>query len=243
MMHENRILLIGGGGAGKTTLLDALVGRKILSGKGTSEITCVYNEVGNNTPPTIYKCNNYVGVKFCSDISNQKICFIDTPWGYKHDDIPILERIILNNNITTILFVISAHHPNFLEDYKALAKVREGIKSIFCITRCDDFDPEIDDVFGLIDYLKKDIKTQMSEVGIDNPTIVTVSPLRALTIKREYSGDCSIRAYRFAKWHDEESLFHLDRYCDNVVESNGDELLKHTGILNLEELIYEERKN
>ena len=32
-MQENRILFVGGCGAGKTTLLDALVGRKILSGK------------------------------------------------------------------------------------------------------------------------------------------------------------------------------------------------------------------
>ena len=91
--------------------------------------------------------------------------------------------------------------------------------------------------------MKKDIKLQLSEVGIDNPTIVTVSPLRALTIKREYGGDCSIRRCGIAKWYDEDPLFHLDRYCDNVVEDNDNELLKHTGILNLEALIYEDRKN
>jgi hypothetical protein len=91
--------------------------------------------------------------------------------------------------------------------------------------------------------LKKDIKSQLSEVGIDNSTIVTVSPLRALSIKRERGGDYSIRDYRIAKWQDEEPLFHLDRYCDNAMEGNGYELLKHTGILNLETLIYEDRQN
>lgn len=243
MMRENRILLVGGCGAGKTTLLDALVGRIILSNKWTSEITCVYNEEAYNERPTVYNCNNYIGVKFCSNLSKNRICFVDTPWGNKWNDIQILKQIILTNNITTILFVVSAHHPNFLEDYRALAKVSEGIKSIVCLTRCDDSDPEIDDVFGLIDYLKKDIKTQLSEVGINNPTIVTVSPLRALIIKREYSGDCSIEDHWIAKWHDEEALFHLDRYCDNVVEDDNNEFLKHTGILNLETLIYEDRKN
>lgn len=243
MMQENRILFVGGCGAGKTTLLDALVGRKILSGKWTSEINCVYNEPAYyDESPAIHSCNNYIGVKFPSNLSAQRICFIDTPW-YHQEDIPILQKIILDNNINKIVFVINAHHPNFLEDYKVLARVAEGTKSIFCLTRCDDFDPEVDNVVELIDYLKKDIKLQLSEVGIDNPTIVTVSPLRALTIKREYGGDCSIRRYGIAKWYDEELLFHLDRYCNNVTEDNDDVLLKHTGILNLEALIYEDRKN
>ena len=242
MMKENRILLVGGMGAGKTTLLDALLGRKFLSNECTSEITCVYNEDAYNEPPIIYNCNKYIGVKFCSNLSKKRLCFIDTPWGNEQDDIQILEQIILTNNITTILFVIRALHHIF-EDYKTLAKVTEGTKSIFCLTRCDDFDPEEDDVISLIDYLKKDIKSQLSEVGIDNSTIVTVSPLRALSIKRERGGDYSIRDYRIAKWQDEEPLFHLDRYCDNAMEGNGYELLKHTGILNLEALIYEDRKN
>lgn len=71
MMQENRILLVGGCGAGKTTLLDALIGRKILSNKCTSEITCVYNEEAYNEPPTIYNCNNYIGVKFCTNLSKK----------------------------------------------------------------------------------------------------------------------------------------------------------------------------
>jgi hypothetical protein len=82
----------------------------------------------------------------------------------------------------------------------------------------------------------------LSEVGINNPTIVTVSPLRALTIKCQYGGDGSIQRNQIAKWHNEELLFHLDRYCDNAIEDNNNEFLKHTGILNLETLIYEDSK-
>lgn len=97
-MQENRILLVGECGVGKTTLLDALVGRKILSGKWTSEITCVYNEEAYNEPPTIYNCKNYIGVKFCLNLSKYSICLVDTPW-YQQNDLPILTKIILDNNI------------------------------------------------------------------------------------------------------------------------------------------------
>ena len=241
-MQENRILLVGCYAAGKTTLLNALIGRNVLSTNNwTSEITCVYNEEAYNEPPTIYNCNNYIGVKFCSNLSKKSICFVDTHGGYEL--LPILEQIILFNNITTVLFVVSALHPDSLDNYKALAKVTEQTKSIFCLTRCDDFDPETENVVSLIDYLKNDVKSQVSKIGIDNPIIVTVSPLRALIIKREYIGDSSNRHYKIAKWMDEEPLFHLDKYCDNIVEGTENELLKHTGILNLEDLIYEDRKN
>lgn len=244
MMHENRILLVGGWGAGKTTLLDALVGRKILTNKWSSEITCVYNEEAYNEPPTVYNCNNYIGVKFSSNLSKKRICFVDTPWGNKWDDIQILKQIILTNNITTILFVVSAHHTNFLEDYRALAKVSEGTKSIFCLSHCDDLDPEEDDMVSYIEYLKETIRLQLSEVGIDNPMIVTVSPLSALAIRRKNAGENSVRDYRFfVEIVNEYPSHHLDKYCDNVIEDNDNELLKHTGILNLETLIYEDRKN
>lgn len=242
MTEWKKILFVGTFSAGKTTLVDALVGRKVLSGKGISEITCVYNEDAFVTPPVIDNCDRYVGVKLSSNISKLPICFIDTP-GW--DDIHVLERLIKRNQINTILFVINSSHlySEYDKDLALLLSGISGIKIIFCLTRCDDCDPE-DDIVQFIDWCKKTLKDMLKEEQIHNPTILTISPLTALLVKRKNNGEklsgfSKILLYNFMELN-EYPEFHLEKYCDNTIECQGDELLKHTGILNLETLLYEE---
>ena len=104
MIQDNKILVVGGMGSGKTTLIDALVGRKVLSGNATSEITCLYNEEAYDTPPVIDSCNLFIGVKLSPNISKLQVCFIDTPSCW--DDISILKRLIRINQINNVLCVI-----------------------------------------------------------------------------------------------------------------------------------------
>ena len=241
MTEWKKILLVGTYSAGKTTLINALIGKKVLSlASETEDITCVYNEEASTEHPIIYNCNQYIGVKFDRNLSKKQVCFIDTPgWGNIH----IIERVIKRGQINTILFVINASHlySEYDKDLANLLSGISGIKILFCITRCDDYAPEEDDIVQLIGWYKKTLKDMLKEEQIHNPTILTISPLTALLVKQRGNGKEPRDYHLFVDRINEYPAFHLEKYCDNKIECPGDELLKHTGILNLESLLYEER--
>lgn len=243
MKEEKRILLVGSIGSGKTTLINALIGKKVLSvAHDTREITCIYNEEAYTKHPIIDNCNQYIGVSFDHDLREKQICFIDTPgWGNIH----ILERLIKSNQIDTILFVISVLHfvdSQYNGDLVKLISAFSGIKLFFCLTRCDSLDIEDDDIVQTVNCCKSILQEMLKQHQIHNPTILTVSPLNALLVKRRNNGESRLidLDLKYVMMMNDYPELHLNNYCDNNIECQDDELLKHTGILNLEALLYEE---
>ena len=254
-----RVLVVATMSAGKSTLINALIGNKInkvASTVCTNKIRLVYNKPSDEGailecagPRYIYTENHKIaqhdsvrnaGVHFQSILANEHLCIIDTPgvnFNGDHSHGEMTRNVVEANDYDILLFVSNAtlfltnDEATFLEYVIKTCKK----KIIFCLNQCDRFTPEDDSIEETLDIWR----TELIKSGIHKPNIVTISAQWGLLLRLEQQmlelTKSDRTELRYLKDDIRDSFYHFEQYCSNKVdERNSEDLLIHTGILNLE---------
>ena len=262
-----KVLVVATMSAGKSTLINALIGNKInkvASTVCTNKIRFVYNKQATEGallectgPRYVYTDNHKIAqhdsvenacVHFQSILGNERLCLIDTPgvnFNGDHSHGEMTRNAVKANDYDILLFVSNA--TQFLTDDDA--SILEFVilnckkKIIFCLNQRDRFKPKDDSIIEMVEVWEH----KLSTFGNKSPNIVVISAFCALLLK-ESENQVALTEdeelyLELMKVKFEREYYHLDKYCTNsMLEVNASTELKHTGILNLETLIYEDRK-
>ena len=257
-----KVLVVATMSAGKSTLINALIGNKInkvASTVCTNKIRLVYNKQSNEGallectgPRYVYTDNHKIAqhdsvenacVHFQSILGNEHLCLIDTPgvnFNGDHSHGEMTRNAVKANDYDVLLFV--SNGTQFLTNDEAtfLEYVIKTFKKkmIFCLNQSDRFNSDDDSIYETLNIWK----TTLIKNGIQKPDIVTISAQWALLLRLEEQilemTKSEQTELRYLKDDISDTFYHLEQYCSNKVnKSNSEDLLIHTGILNLELLI------
>ena len=262
-----KVLVVATMSAGKSTLINALIGNrinKVASTVCTNKIRLVYNKLSNEGAMLecagsryVYTENHKIAqhdsvenacVHFQSILGNEHLCLIDTPgvnFNGDHSHGEMTRNAIKANDYDLLLFVSNATQFLTDDDANILEFVIRNCKKkiIFCLNQCDRFKPKDDSINEMVEVWKH----KLSALGNKSPNIVVISAYCALLLKENENKAALTEDeelyLELMKVKFEREYYHLDKYCTNSLsEVNASTELKHTGILNLETLIYEDRK-
>lgn len=257
-----KVLVVATMSAGKSTLINALIGNKInkvASTVCTNKIRLVYNKQSNEGAMLectgsryVYTDNHKIAqhdsvenacVHFQSILGNERLCLIDTPgvnFNGDHSHGEMTRNAVEANDYDILLFV--SNGTQFLTNDEAtfLEYVIKTCKKeiIFCLNQCDRFNTDDDSIYETL----KIWETTLIENGIRKPNIVTISAHWALLLrlekqKRELT-KFEQAELRCMNDNVSDSFYHLEKYSSNEVDvRNNEDILIHTGILNLETII------
>lgn len=257
-----KVLVVATMSAGKSTIINALIGNKInkvASTVCTNKVRLVYNKQLNEGamlectgPRYVYTDNHKIAqhdsvenacVHFQSILGNERLCIIDTPgvnFNGDHSHGEMTRNAVKANDYDVLLFVsngtqfLTNDEATFLEYVIKTCKK----KMIFCLNQSDRFNSDDDSIHETLNIWK----TTLIKNGIQKPDIVTISAQWALLLRLEEQilemTKSEQTKLRYLKDDISDTFYHLEQYCSNKVnKSNSEDLLIHTGILNLELLI------
>lgn len=259
--HLKKVLVVATMSAGKSTLINALIGNrinKVASTVCTNKIRLVYNKPSNEGAMLecagsryVYTDNHKIAqhdsvenacVHFQSILGNEHLCLIDTPgvnFNGDHSHGKMTRNAVKANDYDILLFVSNA--TLFLTDDEAtfLEYVIKTCKKkiIFCLNKCDRFNPDEDSINEIVDIWK----TTLGKNGIKHPVVITTSAQWALLLRLERQkselSKLELAELGFLKEDTKDHFYHLGRYCSSIGNNQSESLLAHTGILNLESII------
>lgn len=257
-----KVLVVATMSAGKSTLINALIGNKInkvASTVCTNKIRFVYNKQATEGallectgPRYVYTDNHKIAqhdsvenacVHFQSILGNERLCLIDTPgvnFNGDHSHGEMTRNAVKANDYDILLFVSNATQFLTDDDASILEFVIRNCKKkiIFCLNQSDRFNSDDDSIYETLNIWE----TTLIKNGIHKPNIVTISAQWALLLRLEQQmlelTKSDRTELRYLKDDIRDSFYHFEQYCSNKVdERNSEDLLIHTGIINLESLI------
>lgn len=256
-----KVLVVATMSAGKSTLINALIGNKInkvASTVCTNKIRLIYNKQSDEGAMLecagaryVYTENHKIAqhdsvenacVHLKSVLGNEHLCLIDTPgvnFNGDHSHGEMTRNAVKANDYDILLFVSNA--TLFLTDDEAtfLEYVIKTCKKkiIFCLNKCDRFNPDEDSINEIVDIWK----TTLGKNGIKHPVVITTSAQWALLLRLERQkselSKLELAELGFLKEDTKDHFYHLERYCSSIGNNQSESLLAHTGILNLESII------
>lgn len=207
------------------------------------EILMTDNEV--NTSTTIY-----VGTRFKSlNEIDRRICFIDTPGVNSSQNIEhkeIARKAISEGNCDLMIYLLNGENIGTDDDIKHMRFVIENYEGriIFLVNKLDKYKKDIDSVKETIKTVKKDLE----DLGCGTQEVYPISAYAAYLAKME-KFNCKISEderddLEYLKRKLSRDEFQYNLYYGNDAEEIDksdelDNLLLHSGILNLENIIYE----
>lgn len=257
-----KVLVVATMSAGKSTLINALIGNrinKVASTVCTNKIRLVYNKPSNEGamlecagPRYVYTDNHKIAqhdsvenacVHFQSILGNEHLCLIDTPgvnFNGDHSHGEMTRNAVKANDYDILLFVSNATQFLTDDDASILEFVIRNCKKkiIFCLNQCDRFKPKDDSIIEMVRVWRE----KLAVLGCKSPNIVVISAFCALLLKESENKvvltEDEELYLELMKVKFDREYYHLEQYCSNKVdERNSEDLLIHTGILNLESLI------
>lgn len=190
-----------------------------------------------------------VGTRFRSLLEiDERICFIDTPGvnsSQNRDHKELTSDAILDGNCDLLIFLLNGENIGTDDDIKHLRYVVEKYhgKILFLVNKLDRFKKDIDSVPGTLEKVKEDLV----KLGFKTPEVYPISAyagyLAKMVIYGEELTDDEMDDMDFRKRKLSREEFRYDKYFDipssQVDETNENEvLLRNSGILALEQLIY-----
>lgn len=257
-----KVLVVATMSAGKSTLINALIGNKInkvASTVCTNKIRLVYNKQATEGallectgPRYVYTDNHKIAqhdsvenacVHFQSILGNEHLCLIDTPgvnFNGDHSHGEMTRNAVKANDYDVLLFVSNGTQFLTIDEATFLEYVIKTCKKkmIFCLNQSDRFNSDDDSIYETLNIWK----TTLIKNGIQKPDIVTISAQWALLLRLEEQilemTKSEQTELRYLKDDISDTFYHLEQYCSNKInKSDSEDLLIHTGILNLESII------
>ncbi len=266
---EQKIIITANMSAGKSTLINALTGRNIAR---TSQEVCTgnicyfYNKAFDdgrihfNSNTLSYSADDKdiksfkwdmpvsVATPFQSAADFQKrICLIDTPGvnsALSREHGKIAKKSINSEKYNTVLYIFNANKLGTDEEIAYLKWIAKNVpneKLLFVMNKLDDFRRSDDSIELSIEGVKTDLKN----VGFENPSIFPISAYFAYLIKKNAS-DTSLSEdeqdeYELYKRKFSTPEYNLSRFYNEAVaedEYSFEALLKKSGVYYLEKKIY-----
>ena len=190
-----------------------------------------------------------VGTRFRSiNEIDSRICFIDTPGvnsSQNKDHRELTDGVISDENCELLIFLLNGENIGTDDDVKHLRYVYESYHGeiLFLVNKLDRFKKDIDSVRGTLEKVKEDL----TKKGFENPKVYPISAYAAYLAKMSMFGELltedEIDDMDFRKRKLSREEFRYDKYFDipspKIDENNENEvLLRNSGILALEQLIY-----
>lgn len=186
--------------------------------------------------------------------ASKRIWFIDTPGVNSSQDIvhrEIAEKTICDTNADLLIYLLNGENIGTDDDRKHLLFILEKYqgKVLFVVNKLDRFRKKDDSVSKTLDAVVADL----SEIGFENPTVVPVSSYAAYLAKMKIFGetldeDEQDEFDRMARKM-KKPEYQLETYYPADVQSStprleadeNHQLLLHSGLLQLETIIYNMR--
>lgn len=190
-----------------------------------------------------------VGTRFRSlKEIDARICFIDTPGvnsSQNKDHRELTDGVIADDNCDLLIFLLNGENIGTDDDIKHLRYVNEAYHGeiLFLVNKLDRFKKDIDSVSSTLEKVKEDL----IKLGFENPKVYPISAYAAYLAKMslfdEELTDDEIDEMDFRKRKLSREGFRYDKYFDipspKIDANNENEvLLRNSGILALEQLIY-----
>lgn len=194
----------------------------------------------------------YVGTKFRSitDLTT-RICFVDTPGVNSSRDKEhkeITKRVIeKKGKYHLLIFLFNGENIGTEDDARYLNYIREVYTGdiLFLVNKLDSFKKGED---SISETLQK-VKDNLLEIGFNSPKVYPISAYAAylakMTIFGEKLNEDEMDDINFRKRKLSLPEFRYDKYFENQsfeIEDENKELLRNSGILALEEIIYKSSK-
>lgn len=193
----------------------------------------------------------HVGTRFRSiGKVNTKVCFIDTPGVNSSMDKShreISDNAIQSKKNDILIYLFNAENIGSDDDLKHLKYVKENYSGniIFVINRLDRFKKGIDSVEQTVDTVRSDLE----KLGFDNPEVYPISAYAAYLAKmvlyNEQLSEDELDDLELLKRRLKKEEFSYEKYYPNYSDiklkgkmKEEKELLLHSGILSLENILY-----
>lgn len=266
---EQKIIITANMSAGKSTLINALTGRNIAR---TSQEVCTgnicyfYNKAFDdgrmhfNSQTLSYSADDKDIKNFEWDMPvsvaasfrsagdfQRRICLIDTPGvnsALSREHGKIAKKCIREKQYDMVLYIFNANKLGTDEEITYLKWIYKNVPEknlLFVMNKLDDFRRSDDSIETSIEGVKTDLKN----VGFENPMIFPISAYFAYLIKKDASGtplsEDETDEYELYKRKFGTSEYNLSRFYGETVsdgENSFEELLKKSGVYYLEKKIY-----
>lgn len=250
---EKKILVVANVSAGKSTLINALVGHRINRTKTTActnRLVAHHNKIINdgytlkeNDNSYRYCCNisevnndNIVetAFPFNSSLSNERICFIDTPGFNNAKELKhrkITKDAILKGDYDAVIYVSNSMYFGTNDEHNLLELLKVKVKKpiLFVLNQLDNFVPEEDSIAKMLN----DYKSDLIKFGFKKPIIVPVSAYASFLFRTETSLLSKIEMRKLEMLNEvfECDYYDLPMYIN---EQSSKDKLSMTGIISLE---------
>ena len=253
---EKRILVLANVSAGKSTLINSLIGYRINKTKTTActnKIVKIHNKCRKNgcklkfANKTFGYTSNINEVSsedfieasfpFNSSLSNEHICFIDTPGINNANDLKhqeITKEIVAKDEYDVVIYISNSLYFGTNDENNFLKYLKCNVKKpiIFVLNQLDNFVKEEDSIVKMLN----DYKSELSMLGFKNTIIVPLSAYASFLFRLDPSQLTKIEVRKLKMFNE---VFGDDYYDLPVYigEQKSKDKLSMTGIEYLEHII------
>lgn len=202
-IEEKKVLVVANVSAGKSTLINALVGNRLNRTRTTActnKLVYIHNKQESdgitikkeNGAYEYYEGNciinserfSHAAFHFNSTLSQSAVCIIDTPGinnALDSSHKQITEDAIKSNDYDVVVYVSNCRYSGINDEHSILSFIKKNVKKtvIFVLNQLDCFKTTEDSIIKMLN----DYKTDLKNVGFDNPVVVPVSARAAILSK------------------------------------------------------------
>lgn len=253
-----RILIVSTMSSGKSTLINAITGYRLNRMKSTActnKLCYIFNKpnedglaigIGENKVGYITDKNSinsdqfdFAALKFNSYLSNEHICFIDTPGVNNSNDSThgdVTKSAISKNDYEILLFISNSQYFDINDENEILDYTINHTKRpiIFVLNQLDSFSPEDDSIEETMTTFDKILRSKNI-----HPTIIPISAKVAMLSKFSKNQMTKIEKIEYNNYKErfQDRYYDLASYYDPKRSSNKNDFFSMSGVNILEKML------